>query len=367
MHICHVIDNMFLDQGGPVAVVHGLSRAQVGAGDRVTVVCRRQLRPEESRRTEHDLGGAALREIDGLPDGSAKSRLWRVLSELKPDVLHLHAVWEPIQRHAAVWARRHRIPWVLSSHGMLHPEPMSKGWLKKRVYLRTLGGAVTGAWRILAVNDEESEFVRRDLGVVSEVMPNGFDFDSGTEQEISSTAAPEGAVLFIGRLQALKGIQGLVRAYALAVQAGMNCPLVLIGPDEGDLESILRVARDAGVHDRVRPLGPIYGHAKRDALRHCCMLAHRPRYEGFGMAIVEAMAEARPVVTTTRAGIARQCPPGILRLAPDTDEAFAEAMLEVWRDPSRSSAMGSRARTWVKSNLSWPVIAKRVRTSYLGR
>jgi glycosyltransferase involved in cell wall biosynthesis len=367
VHICHVIDNMFLDQGGPVAVVHGLARAQVAAGDRVSVVCRRQLRPAEPVQPEHDLGGADLREIDTLRDGSAKARLWQTLSQLSPDVLHLHAVWEPIQRHAATWAKRHRVPWVLSSHGMLHPVPMRKGWLKKRVYLWLLGGAVTGACRILVVNDEESQLVRHAFGVAAEVIPNGFDFDPETKPEFSLTTAAEGAILFIGRLHALKGIQGLVRSYALAVRAGLDCPLVLIGPDEGELESILQVAQDAGVHDRVRSLGPIYGHAKRDALRHCRMLVHRPRYEGFGMTIVEAMAAARPVITTTRAGIARQCPPEILKLAPDTDDGFAKAMLEVWQDSSKASAMGSRAYAWVKSHLPWPVIAARIRTSYLAK
>ena len=358
---------MFLDQGGPVAVVHGLSRAQAAAGDRVTVVCRQQLRPEESRRAEHDLGQAALREIDVETGGSAKSRLWRVLSELKPDVLHLHAVWEPIQRHAATWALRHHVPWVLSSHGMLHPEPMSKGWVKKRIYLQVFGSAVRGARRILVVNEEEAEFVRRKVGTPAEVIPNGIDLESGKDPHEPVPAAARDAVLFIGRLQALKGIEDLVRSYALAVRRGLGCPLVLIGPDEGARERILQVVLDAGVQDRVHLLGPVFGHAKRSILLHCRMLAHRPRYEGFGMTIVEAMAHTRPVVTTARAGIARQCPPEILKVAPDTDEGFAEALLEVWRDPTRSEAMGRRAHAWVQSHLSWPVIAERVRTTYLGK
>jgi glycosyltransferase involved in cell wall biosynthesis len=248
---------------------------------------------------------------------------------------------------------------------MLHPEPMSKGWLKKRLYLLLFGFMLRSARRILVVNQEEADFVHRRLGAPAEVMPNGVavggDPVGGSEPPIEV----EGAVLFIGRLQALKGIEGLVRGYAMAVRKGLRCPLALIGPDEGARQDIQRVARESGVSDQVHLLGPIYGEAKRRALRRCRMLAHRPRYEGFGMTIVEAMAEARPVVTTERAGVARQCPTDVLKIAPDTDEGFASAILDVWHDPAGAQAMGDRARVWVESRLSWPAIAMLTRTAYM--
>jgi len=363
VRICHVIDNMFLDQGGPVAVVRGLARAQAAAGEQVGVLCRAQRRSGEAACPEHALGGAVLLETGSSADAAARLRL--ELDRFRPDMLHLHAVWEPVQRHAARWALRHGVPWVLSSHGMLHPDPMSKGWLKKRLYLGLLGVAVRRARRVLVVNQEEADFVRRALGTPAEVMPNGVEVDAAPPSHATPPTATEGSVLFVGRLQALKGIEGLVRAYAIAARQGLSCPLALVGPDEGALDDVRKTARDAGVDDRVHLLGPIYGDAKRAALRHCRMLAHRPRYEGFGMTIVEAMAEGRPVVTTDRAGVARQCPGDILKVAPDTDEGFADAMLDLWRDPAAAQAMGDRARAWVSSQLSWPAIASRVRAAYL--
>ncbi len=365
MHICHVIDNMFLDQGGPVAVVHGLSRAQVGAGDRVTVVCRRQLRPEESRRTEHDLGGAVLREIDGLPDGSAKSRLWRVLSELKPDVLHLHAVWEPIQRHAAAWARRHRIPWVLSSHGMLHPEPMSKGWLKKRVYLVTLGRPLLAATRILVLNTEEASLVEAVFKSKVSIVANGVFMDDAYEPREQGLDIPRDCILFIGRLHPVKGVEDLVRSYALSRRMGVVAELVIAGPDEGSKNSILDVACREGVSQHVHLTGPLYGSNKIHALRTCCLLAHRPVYEGFGLAVAEALAFGTAVVTTLRTGLARQCPEEILAVADDDDEGFARTMFKIWRDARLRLAMRQRASVWAAAHLTWPAIAGQIRDFYL--
>lgn len=84
--------------------------------------------------------GALLVQLEGVSGGRAL--IADVLDVLRPDVVHAHGVWEPIQRRAAAWAFRRAVPFVLSSYGMLHPVPMADGWLMKRAYLWLLGGAV---------------------------------------------------------------------------------------------------------------------------------------------------------------------------------------------------------------------------------
>lgn len=369
MHVCHTIDNMYPDRGGPVAVVAGLAGAQVAAGDEVTIVCRRQLRSSEARSAAHALPpGVRLVETvaSGAPGVSA------ALNEVRPDVIHIHGVWEPYHRWCAAWARRHGVPWVLSSHGMLHPVPMRKGWLKKRLYLALLGGAVKRARRLFVTSNEEAEFAARLAGVDAAVLANGVDpAEYATiDRSAFSGSHPEFEgrpyLLFLGRIHEIKGIDGLVRAFALACGRGLEGDLVLAGPADGADASVASLASGLGVSNRIHLVGPVYGRSKAEALAGCMLFVHRPRYEGFGMTVVEAMAAGRPALTTTACGVARECPQGVLEVADDSDSAFADAMLRLCSPGSRSSteALAARGREWAIRELSWPAIARRAAVLY---
>jgi glycosyltransferase involved in cell wall biosynthesis len=362
MRVCHVIDNMFPDRGGPVSVVAGLAMAQQRANDVVDVVCRRASRDGSHRASPH---------ISIIETGEDTQRaLDRALDAVNPDVLHLHGLWEPIQRHAAKWGRRHAVPWVVSTHGMLHRVPMHDGYLKKRAYLLVLGIAVNGARRLLVTNNEESDFATRVTGVPATVVPNGVDMaDFANPDTTRFRSAVPGLgdspyLLFLGRIHEIKGLDGLIRSFARVRRNGLNVELVLAGPADGAVVDVQRESRAQGVEPHVHLVGPLYGEDRSSAMAGCSLFVHRPRYEGFGMAIVEAMAASRPVVTTSICGVARACPPGVLVCAPDSDEGFAASMTSALRAFHGSEAMGRRACNWVAAKLSWDSVAALVRPLY---
>jgi poly(glycerol-phosphate) alpha-glucosyltransferase len=118
------------------------------------------------------------------------------------------------------------------------------------------------------------------------------------------------------------------------------------------------------VESHVHLVGPLYGEDRASAMAGCVLFVHRPRYEGFGMAVVEAMAAGRPVVTTSVCGVARACPSGVLICAPDTDEGFADSMASALRASEASESMSQRGCRWVAADLSWDAVAARVRQCY---
>jgi glycosyltransferase involved in cell wall biosynthesis len=370
VRVLHVIDNMYLDRGGPVAVVSGLGGSQAGAGDQVAVVCRARVRSSELRSAAHALpDGIDLQETgeSGIVDADS------VLDRLRPDILHVHGVWESYLRKFALNARKRGIPWVLSTHGMMHSVPMSRGYLKKRAYLSLLGAAVRHAHRLFVTSRQEREFATRITGVTSEVVFNGVDLSpfAGQSPATPRDRSPLGSfgipyLLFLGRIHPIKGIDGLVRSYAIARSRGLRANLVLAGPPDGHDGTVAALARELGVSDSVHFVGPLYGPAKLDALAGCALFVHRPRYEGFGMTVVEAMAAGRPVLTTAACGVARECPRGVLDSSEDSDEAFAAAMVRRCSADAaaETEALAARGRDWVRRELSWDAIARRVRELY---
>jgi polysaccharide biosynthesis protein PslH len=78
---------------------------------------------------------------------------------------------------------------------------------------------------------------------------------------------------------------------------------------------------------------------------------------GTRLKIVEALAMAQPIVSTTVGceGIAAE--PGSDLLIADEPAAFAAAVLRLLRDPARGAALGQAGRALAERRYSWPVVA----------
>lgn len=358
---------MHLDRGGPVAVVSALARTQTAQGHHVAVACRAVSRTVDEHRTLRELVGEGPLLVEPDRDGTA---LEGFLEQFRPDVVHLHAVWESILRRAARWARRNGVPWLTSTHGLLHPTAMRKGWLKKRVYLMLLGDFVRRSSRVLTLNRQECDHVRRSLRAHAEVMPNGVDLptEPGAGPEAFFDAHPSiprrPFILAMGRIHPVKGFDRLVCAYARSRRLGDMPELVIVGPMDGGEGSVIEAARQAGVLANVHLVGPAFGLSRSAAFAACAMLAHRPRYEGFGMVAAEAMAAGRVVVTTSVTGLAREVPSGVMRIAADTDDAFAQALHETVVRVDDATALANRGREWAVRELGWPALATRLEALY---
>ena len=174
-------------------------------------------------------------------------------------------------------------------------------------------------------------------------------------------------ILFVGRLHPIKGLDALLRSYAVAVDMGIEHDLVIVGPDEGVLADLQALVKRLGLEGRVHFTGGVFGPEKADAYAGCSLFTHRPRFEGFGMTVVEAMASGRPVVTTKECKLDGAADSGALLQAEDDDRRFGECIVEVLRSPDKGQALGARGRLWARENLDWRALVERLDRIYQGR
>jgi glycosyltransferase involved in cell wall biosynthesis len=128
------------------------------------------------------------------------------------------------------------------------------------------------------------------------------------------------------------------------------------GPQENVVREAIRVNALA---DRVEILGPIPQEElyKRIAAAHAVVMPSA--YEGFGIAILEAMTAGRAVITTNVGGateIISAAEQGLL--VPRTPEAYASAMASLAFNPDRATAIGEAARTRSR-DFDWSTCANR--------
>lgn len=152
-------------------------------------------------------------------------------------------------------------------------------------------------------------------------------------------------LLFVGRLQPLKGPDVAVRTLAALAAAdphgpGARARLVIVGGASGsgqgttDPARLRALATELGVADRVELLGPRPQQALADCYRAADVVVVPSRSESFGLVALEAQACGTPVVAADVGGLRHAVGPGAGGLVSQPDAGgFAAALRPLLADP----------------------------------
>lgn len=155
-------------------------------------------------------------------------------------------------------------------------------------------------------------------------------------------------VLFVGRIQRLKGLEVVARALRAVVPDDTR--LVVVGGPSGVggadyLQEITADLAAQGLGSRVRVIAPRPHHQLSTLYRAADVVAVPSRSESFGLVALEAAACGRPVVAASVGGLATLVEPGRtgLLLTSREPEEWARALSRLLSHPGRAAAMGRAA------------------------
>ena len=270
---------------------------------------------------------------------------------------HVHAHWMTQPATAAViMSRLLDIPFSVTAHAWdIHvPHPL-------------LGYKLVAADWVTTCTHYNQEYLR---SLIAEQLrgkvllhyhgldPRQFDPDLtsvGDDPDGGDDAGPP-LLLSIGRMVETKGFPCLIEALARLVARGVQARLTIVGT--GPLrKELVRAVAGHRLDDVVTLAGPEPQVGIRRKLRRCrafvlpCVIARNGDRDGIPNVILEAMAMARPVVTTAVSGIpeiVRHGDTGLL-VPPEDSRALAEALERVLSDDHLANALGLRARAAVRA------------------
>jgi glycosyltransferase involved in cell wall biosynthesis len=169
-------------------------------------------------------------------------------------------------------------------------------------------------------------------------------------------------VLFLSNLEVRKGVFVLLDAFErLADLPGARLIVAGAGAEEDELRR--RVA--ASPAGRIELLGGLGREHVLAAMRSCGVYCLPSYAEPFGMAALEAMACARPLVATRSGGLQHVVDDEGGRRVPVGDPAaLAAALREVLGDPSLRRAMGQHNRRRIERRYAWTRVVDRLEDAY---
>lgn len=180
-------------------------------------------------------------------------------------------------------------------------------------------------------------------------VPNGM--ATGTE----APPHPGGtSVVSIGRIDPLKDIETLLHVADEVRRRVPDAQFRHYGPVPAGRESYARrcrqLHRSLGLGESFRFMGPTRD--PRGALRDAAVAVFTSISEGFPMAMLEAMAEARPVVATAVGGVAEALRGCGLVAAPGDTHGLASAVAFLLANPDEAAALGARGHRRVRERFS---------------
>ena len=287
-------------------------------------------------------------------------RLWRLLRQLGPDIVHTRNL---AALEGVLPATCARVPLrVHSEHGR-DVEDLDGSSLKYRMWRRLFKPFVH---QYIALSKDLARYLQRRIGVAPGKVAqlyNGVDTDlfhpaRGVREPLPNPgfATPDAFVIgSVGRMQPVKDPLTLARAFAKVVQqapaGGPPLRLVMVGDGalRNDVEAVLE-------EEGVRALAWLPG-ARDDVpgiLRGLDLFVLPSLNEGICNAALEAMASGLPVVATAVGGNPELIEDGHTgELVPPSDpEAMAGAILRHYRDAAEHRRRGHQARVTAERRFS---------------
>lgn len=285
-------------------------------------------------------------------------------------VVHIHGMWSPVGALAALAAVRHGVPYVVTPHGMLQPWLLRRRRRLKVAHLRILGlRLLKHASGVHCVTRMEAKCVARVAGATVRtcVIPNSVPPDwplSSADRVLHAHRDP--VVLFVGRLDPVKGLVPLVDAWVRIWPSFPKWRLVLIGYDQvGMWRELSSIAAAAGAGESVTFLGPKKRSELLEWYDRASVFVLPSFSEVIGLANLEAAARGLPVVTSSKVGLEAivDYQAGFTVRPTSGEIAKALSSLIVMSDDDRR-AVGVRALRMVEDLFTWRTVAPAFESLY---
>ena len=391
VHTCPLATLGGKETGGMNVYVRDLSREFSRRGIEVDVYTRSQ-NPDIPRVTELAENGRVIHIKAGPEHPYNKNQIYYHLDEFVAGVMAYQERYDIIFSHywlsglvAEALRQRWQVPMVQMFHTLAEMKNRVAQTPEERDTPQRLnceGEIMRFADRLVAATPLEKNQMAWAYGASPQkidVVPPGVDLNRfkpmGRDEAKANIGVPSEhrMLLFVGRIQPLKGIDILLRALALVkrreAKLAANICVSIIGgdpnPDSGieqrEFERLKSLRVELGIEDLVTFLGAKDQDTLVNYYSAAEMVVMPSHYESFGMVALEAMACGTPVIASDVGGLSFNIEDGFNGfLVPGRDApALAHKISLLLKYPALREQLSEQARSWVRG-YSWAHIADEV-------
>jgi glycosyltransferase involved in cell wall biosynthesis len=317
-----------------------------------------------------DLRGLRLSLDDAVHTASLLAHLLRPLAAPPPRCDLVHASMNGLSMLVAMAAKwRDGTPVVMSEHGIYLREryleyleldtPRAVRTLLLGFY-RSLAGAAYLISDVLAPHSAYNRRWQQQFGADPDRIWTMYNGVEPEQFPVAESEPDHPTVVYLGRINPLKDVHTLIRAFAYVCTRVPGARLRIFGApgpgDEAYARSCRQLVDDLGLGHAVALEGPVESAVA--AYHAATVVTLTSISEGFPVAIVEAMACGRALVCTNVGGVSEAVADAGIVVAPRDHLAVADALTKVLSDHELRHRMATAARARV---MQWFTLAESLR------
>lgn len=223
------------------------------------------------------------------------------LKSLNTNIFHGNGLWQYPVHAMSKMAIKRKIPYIISTHGMLEPWSLTQGKLKKQLALKLFQYKdLKNAACIHATASMEVESIRA-LGFKNPIamIPNGVNISEFPVKLPVKINKPK-KILFLSRIHVKKGIENLIEAWKLiSLENKKNWIVEIVGNgDDAYIHYLKNKIISENLNEQIEIKKPVFGEDKIKLFREASLFVLPTFSENFGIVIAESLASYTPVITT---------------------------------------------------------------------
>lgn len=368
--------------GGPVPVAFNISKELIKRGHEVVVYATDTVDATTRQKPRYmEVEGMRIFYFRNISNWLAWRRnflapgmLFRFRKDIKDfHIIHIHGFrnFQAVLVHH--YAKKHGVPYVIQAHGSLVTF-FQKGLLKK-IFDRLWGYRILkDATKVIALTQTEATQYE-SLGVSKEkieIVPNGIDLTEfqdlpkrGEFRKKYGLNNEQKLILFLGRINSIKGLYILIKAFKNLYKEANEALLIIVGPDDGYLETLKQLIKKLQITEKVIITGPLYGQDKLEAYIDADIYVLPSIYETFPITVLEACACGLPIILSDRCGIADTIDNQAGIVVTYDDGHLNDAIFNLLYNNGLRRQFGKNAQQLVTRKFNWPNITEQIEKIYI--
>lgn len=373
MRVLHVIPSLSPSSGGPSFALPAIARSLQPHGVQIDVVTTDDNGPGQYM-TDLPLGQPVPQ------DGGWTVRYFRKQTEFYKvslplgrwldahvadyDLVHVHALFSSASLAGMRAANKHDVPFIVRPLGVLNRWGMEnrrrriKSLSFRLLELPLLKRAAAMHYTSRMEKDEAARF---GLENRQAIVPIGMDlsaFDYLPDPSLFLDKYPEADgmrnILFLSRIDAKKGMDLLIAAFAQMAPRHPDVRLIICGEGDPSLVAALKQqAASLGIAGRITWTGFVNGDLRLAAYASAEMFVLPSHSENFGIALLEAMAAGLPCISTDQVALAVDAAlDAAVKIVPRKPDALAQAIEDLLGSATQCQALAEAAARLVRRSYS---------------